>query len=106
MTDPLVFERDASEKSPTTGAAKPWTTPATVLSCLGHIREADSSRNEVVINNRTVTLKMYRITVHYTTLLNEQMRVRLTDGRYLYLRSVPQINARQRFLEIRAEEVQ
>lgn len=108
MTDPLIFERDVSEKSATTGAPKPWTTPSTVLSCLGRVREVEGGRSsEVVINNRTVTLKMYDIVIHYTTLLTEQMRVKLADGRYLFLRrGAKPVSTRQRFLEIRAEEVQ
>ena len=62
MTDPLIFERDATGKalSPT-GSAKPWDQPETVLSCLGRVREVEGGRSgEVVINNRTVTLKMYK----------------------------------------------
>ena len=106
MRSIVVFERDDSPKSTTTGASRPWTVPTEVLSCRARVRPAQYGAREVVIDNRVVTLKTYDVTIHWTDVVTDQMRIRLQDGRYLLIRQVPIVESGQRFLDIRAEQVQ
>jgi len=103
MRSVVVFERDISTPSPTSGAKRPWVAEE-VAECRARVRPLRGE--EFVVKDRVVTAKMYELTIHYREDLDEQMRARLADGRYLYIRHIPQVEPGQRYLDIRAEETQ